>query len=135
MGRNLFDTIDGPHGWNDEMGYGAQHAATPPFFVVTHRGAPDSQRLKLDFTFLDTPANAVARARDAAGDRAVFVMGGGSVIRQCVLEGLVDELRLHISPVVLGGGTPLFTDGDRVQFVQTEVRPSATAVHVTYARS
>src|SRR4051812_49020051 len=46
MGRNLFDVIDGPDGWNDEMGYGAQHAAQPPFFVVTHR-PPASVRLGL----------------------------------------------------------------------------------------
>ena len=36
MGRRLFDIIDGPNGWNDEMAYGAGHAATPPVFVVTH---------------------------------------------------------------------------------------------------
>src|SRR5687768_9589750 len=48
MGRNLFDVIDSPQGWNEEMGYGAAQAATPPFFVVTHR-APESVRLTHDF--------------------------------------------------------------------------------------
>lgn len=132
MGRNLFDVIDGPHGWNNEMGYGARHAAQPPFFVVTHRGPPPSQRLTLDFTFVDKPAIAVERARLAAGERDVVVMGGGSVIRQCVLDGLVDELLLHISPIVFGGGTPLFTEGDRVELTQVDARPSSTALHVTY---
>ena len=47
MGRRLFDIIDGPGGWNDEMGYGAGLAATPPFFVVTHH-APEEIRLALD---------------------------------------------------------------------------------------
>src|SRR5438552_1035820 len=51
MGRNLFDVIDAPQGWSDEMGYGAQHAATPPYFVVTH-AKPESLRLPLDFTFV-----------------------------------------------------------------------------------
>src|SRR5687768_17864753 len=51
MGRRLFDMVDGPHGWNDEMGYGAGHAATPSFFVVTHV-APEKVRLELDFTFV-----------------------------------------------------------------------------------
>ncbi len=45
-------------------------------------------------------------------------MGGGSIIRQCVLEGLVDELVLHVSPIVFGGGTPLFVAGDRVELVR-----------------
>ena len=133
MGRTLFDIVDGPHGWNDEVGYGAQHAATPPFFVVTHRGRPDHVRLEHDFTFVPDPKSAVAAARDAAGGKDVVVMGGGSVIRQCVLAGLVDELSLHVSPIVFGGGTPLFGDGDRVELRQTGVRPSATAIHVTYA--
>src|SRR5688500_2371596 len=51
MGRRLFDVIDGPHGWSDDMGYGAGHAGAPPFFVVTH-SAPKEIRLDLDFTFV-----------------------------------------------------------------------------------
>src|SRR3954453_2081656 len=47
MGRPLFDIIDGPQGWNDEVGYGAKEAGTPPFFVVTH-SKPESMRLALD---------------------------------------------------------------------------------------
>jgi dihydrofolate reductase len=131
MGRNLFDVIDGPDGWSEEMGFGAQYAARPPFFVVTHRPV-EKTRLPFDFTFVDDPATAVGRATGAAGDRNVVVMGGGSIVRQCVLGALTDELVLHISPIVFGGGTPLFTDGDRVELVQTNVRPSANAVHVTY---
>jgi dihydrofolate reductase len=135
MGRTLFDTVDAPGGWNDEMGYGAQHAATPPFFVVTHRGRPDHVRLTHDFTFVSDPKSAVDAALEVAGDKDVVIMGGGSVIRQCVLDGLVDELSLHVSPIVFGGGTPLFVDGDRVELRQRDVRPSATAIHVTYLRA
>src|SRR5687767_10898910 len=52
MGRNLFDIIDAPDGWSDEMGYGAgRGGATPPFFVVTH-APPASVRLDLSFTFV-----------------------------------------------------------------------------------
>src|SRR5271154_4745833 len=50
MGRRLFDFVDGPNGWNDQLGYGAELAATPPFFVVTH-SVPTSVRLSLGFTF------------------------------------------------------------------------------------
>jgi hypothetical protein len=42
---------------------------------------------------------------------------------------------LHVSPVVFGGGTPLFVEGDRVELRQRAVRPSATAIHVTYVRA
>ena len=133
MGRNLFDVIDGPGGWDDEMGYGATEVGRPPFFVVTHE-APASRRLTdLDFTFVtDGVAAAIDAARAVAGDRDVVLMGGGDVIRQAVEAGLVEELRLHISPLVLGAGTPLFGPGFRQEYAITEVRPSANATHVTY---
>jgi len=133
MGRRLFDTIDRPKGWNDEMGYGAGLAATPPFFVVTH-SKPEAVRLDLDFTFVtDGLESAIAQARAAAGDKDVVVMGGGDVVRQCVETGLADELRIHLSPIVLGAGTPLFGDGGvRRELVQRSVLVSSTATHLTY---
>src|ERR1700675_2954558 len=48
MGRRLFDIVDGPHGWNDEVGYGAKHAELPRFFVVTH-SKREAILLPLDF--------------------------------------------------------------------------------------
>ena len=132
MGRRLFDIVDAPQGWNEEMGYGAGHAATPPFFVVTH-SPPAQVRLDLRFTFVtEGPAVAVERARVAAGDKAVVVMGGGDVIRQCLDAGVVDELRIHLSPIVLGAGTPLLAGADRHELVQRSVRVSANATHLVY---
>jgi dihydrofolate reductase len=132
MGRRLFDIIDGPHGWSDDMGYGAEHAATPPFFVVTH-SVPDKVRLDLEFAFVtDGPAAAIEQARAASGPKKVVVMGGGDVVRQCVDAGLADELVIHLSPIVLGSGTPLFTGSSRRALVQRSVRVSATATHLTY---
>ena len=132
MGRRLFDIIDGPDGWTDEMGYGAGLAGSPPFFVVTHE-PPPAVRLDLSFTFVtDGVAAAVEQARAAAGDKDVVLMGGGDVIRQAVDEGLLDELRIHLSPVVLGGGTPLFGGAAPRQLVQRDVRVSSTATHVVY---
>jgi dihydrofolate reductase len=134
MGRRLFDVVDDPRGWNDEMGYGATHAATPPFFVVTH-AAPESVRLVHDFTFVtDGVAAAIERAKAVAEDGDVVVMGGGELIRQVVEAGLADELSLHLSPVVLGGGTPLFGPGPQVRLVQRSVRVSSTATHLVYGR-
>jgi dihydrofolate reductase len=133
MGRRLFDIIDGPGGWNDEMGYGAGLAATPPFFVVTHQ-PPATLRLDLAFTFVtDGVAAAIDAARAAADGGHVVVMGGGDVIRQCIRARLVDELRIHLAPIILGGGTPLFQPGDRVELVQRDVLVSPHATHLTYA--
>lgn len=132
MGRRLFDIVDGPGGWNDDMGYGAELAGTPPFFVVTH-AAPEKVRLGLDFTFVtDGVGAAVTQARDAAGAKDVVIMGGAEVIRQCLDHGLVDELSIHLAPIVLGAGTPLFAGVGRHRLVQRTVRVSPVATHVTY---
>jgi dihydrofolate reductase len=132
MGRNLFDVVDGPDGWNDDMGFGAGHAARPRFFVVTHE-PPASVRLGLDITFVtDGVEAAVTRAREAAGDRDVVVMGGGDVVGQTIDQGLADEIVLHVSPIVLGGGTPLFARTGRRELAQRSVRVSPHATHITY---
>lgn len=133
MGRRLFDIIDGPGGWNDEMGYGAGLAATPPFIVVTH-APPRKVRLDLRFAFVtDGVEAAVEQARTAAGDdKDVVIMGGGDVIRQCVDAGVVDELHIHLAPIVLGGGTPLFAGSSRRELVQRSVRVSSNATHLVY---
>ena len=96
---------------------------------------PASVRLAAthDITFvLEGPAAAVRAARAAAGDRDVYVMGGGSLVGSCLAEGLLDVLQLHLSPEVLGSGTPLFAGVGRHRMVQREVRASSSAVHVTY---
>jgi dihydrofolate reductase len=98
----LFDFVDGRHG-TGEMGYGADLATTPPFFVVTS-SEPDFVRLASshDFTFVpDGPAAAVEQARAVAGaEDAFIIMGGGTLIRGCVAAGLLDRPRLHLSPIV-----------------------------------
>lgn len=63
-----------------------------------------------------------------------MIMGGGDVIGQALEQGLVDELRLHLAPILLGGGTPLFKPGTRQMYRQRNVRPSRNAVHLTYER-
>ena len=107
MGRRLFDIVDGPGGWNEDMGYGADQTGTPPFFVVTHAPPQDvrlERELGMRFTFVDDLAAAVDQARAAATHGDVVIMGGGDVIGQALEQGLVDELRIHLAPMLLGGG-------------------------------
>ena len=61
-------------------------------------------------------------------------MGGGDVIAQAIEQGLVEELHLHLAPMIIGGGTPLFRGGIREQYRQADVRPSSNAVHLVYER-
>jgi len=133
MGRRLFDIVDGPHGWSDEMGYGARAVGQQPVLVVT-RTPPDTVRLADRFTFVvDGVGSAVRKAIVLAEDRDVVVMGGAEIIRGCLEAGLLDEVRLHLSPVLLGSGTPLFDNGTTPRTLrQIHVRASGTATHLTY---
>lgn len=141
MGRRLFDVVDGPQGWDERTGYGAGEAGTPPFVVVTS-SPPASVRLTdLDWTFVTTglaAAVAVARERAEAAseeqgkDLDVVVMGGGATIASALAAGLVEVLSLHLAPLVLGAGTPLFTGGEPRALVQRSVTPSSTATHLVY---
>jgi len=130
VGRRTFDFIDGRHGWDaDGAGDGR-----PPIFVVTaHR----PRRVRLDgwFEFVtDGIGAALKLARDAAGERDVMIMGGGHLGRQYLYAGLVDELRIHLAPIVLGDGTPLFerTTMPPVRLVQRETVSTPNAIHLTY---
>ncbi|MFC9095390.1 MULTISPECIES: dihydrofolate reductase family protein [unclassified Streptomyces] len=141
LGRRLFDLVDGPNGWDDMTGYGAREVGKPAFIVVT-TSPPESVRLiDLDWTFVTTglpDAIATARRRAAAAssdsgkELDVVLMGGGATVGSAVDAGLVDGLTLHLAPVVLGGGTPLFTGGTRRTLVQRSVTSTSTATHLTY---
>ena len=134
MGRRTFDTVDAPSGWSEVRGYGADQDGRPPFFVVTST-RPGTVRLadSHDIRFvLDGPAAAVRAAREAASERDVYVMGGGSLVGGCLADGLLDVLQLHLSPEVLGAGTPLFAGVGRHRLVQRSVRTSASTTHLTY---
>jgi len=132
MGRRLFDIVDGPNGWSDDEGYGPGIKATPPVFVVTHR-KPQTVRLKRQMTFItDGVGAAIAAARKAAGHKDAVVMGGADVISQSLTTGLVDELRIHLAPVMLGAGTRLFKGAESARLVQAAVRVSQRATHLTY---
>lgn len=80
-----------------------------PVFVVTHHEREPLTLSDTTFTFVtDGIESALVQARDAAGSKDVMVGGGASVINQYLAAGLLDELELHVAPIVLGGGSQLF---------------------------
>ncbi len=101
MGRRTFDI--GEPLWGEDGAFGM------PCVVLTRRGRPDLIRGPTRFAFVtDGLAAGLAAARAAAGDKNVCVMGGPATVGRFVAAGLVDELRLHVAPVMLGAGTRPF---------------------------
>jgi dihydrofolate reductase len=111
--------------WGDKNPWGI------PVFVVTHR--PEEQPPGDDFVFVGSLVEAVDRAKIAAGDKQVHVMGGADVIRQALAARLVDELTIIIAPVTLGAGKRLFDGfGERLELEQLGVRQSRFATFIDY---
>ena len=134
MGRKMFGGGSGP--WNQEWKgwWGDEPPYHMPVFVLTHhpRG-PLTMRGGTTFNFVtDGIASALAQARAAAGDRAVSIAGGASTIRQYLAAGSLDELYLHIVPVLLGAGERLLEDvGDPV-LEPIKVVASPAVTHIKY---
>lgn len=82
---------------------------------------------------LEPAASAIEQASAAAGDKLVHIMGGAGIIQQALAAGLVDELFLHVAPVILGDGTRLFEKlGGPEQLERTEVIESLHTTHLRY---
>jgi dihydrofolate reductase len=134
MGRNMFGPGRGEWDaswtgwWGDDPPY---HV---PVFVLTHHPrAPLTMRGGTTFTFVTGGVDdAIARAREAAGDGDVSVAGGASTVRQVLSAGLLDELLLHIVPVVLGSGERLLEDVGDPTLTPVDVVASPRVTHVRY---
>jgi dihydrofolate reductase len=111
--------------WGDKNPWGI------PLFVVTHR--PVEQPPGGHFVFVGSLAEAIGRAKAAAGDKQVHVMGGADLIRQALAARLVDELTIIIAPVTLGAGKRLFDGfGEPLEFAHLGVRQSRFATFIDY---
>lgn len=125
--RNYEDSIrwwgaDGPTG-----------DARLPVFVVSHT-RPDELPEDGVYVFCDGIEEALAQAQAAAGDRTVCVMGGAEVAQQYLKAGLVDEISIHLAPVLLGGGLRLFDHlGDRrIRLENLSSQQTAAATHLRF---
>ena len=137
MGRKMFSGGSGP--WEDDPRSMGWWGDEPPFhtavFVLTHHPRePVEMEGGTTFYFVtDGVESAVEQARAAAGDRDVSVAGGGAAIQQALAAGLVDELQVHVAPILLGGGTRLFGEGsDPVRLEATRVLSSPRATHLRF---
>ena len=127
MGRRVYDTIEG---WGDEDPFGM------PCFIVTHRAHGERVRGATTYTFVtDGPVEALERARSAAGEKDVTIMGGANLVQQFIAAGLVDELRVHVVPVLFGAGARLFdlTGLDQIELELTRCVTTPNATHLRYA--
>jgi dihydrofolate reductase len=128
MGKRMFDL--GEISWPEDAPF---HT---PVFVVTHeRRDPWLRPGGTTFYFVnDGIESALARAREAAGERDVRVAGGGATILQYLNAGLIDEFSIALSPVLFGGGTRLFegVDASRVALMPIRGETTQRVTHLTY---
>jgi dihydrofolate reductase len=132
MGRRMADGGEIP--WGDDPPF---HA---PVFVVTHRPRATLEREGgTSFTYVtDGIASAVSQAKAAAGDKNVAVAGGGRLVRQVLQAGLLDQLELHIVPVVLGDGLRLLDPDlgldakEAIELTVDRVVSTPEATHIRY---
>ena len=137
MGRQMFSGGEGP--WEDDANANGWWGDEPPFhkpvFVLTHHTREPLVLKGTTFTFVtDGLDSAIDDARAAAAEQDVLVAGGADTIDQAIRAGLVDELQLHLAPVLLGAGARLF-DGvapELPRFEITQVIESPLVTHLRY---
>jgi dihydrofolate reductase len=127
MGRTSFDKNEGDGGWGD----GGPLGDTPCFVVTHHKPARPHPPV---YTFVtDGVASAIEQARNAAGSGMAVTLHGATVMQQALPLGLVDEFRVHVVPVLLGGGTPLFGGLDSaITLERTRVLATPAATHLVF---
>ncbi|GHF23830.1 dihydrofolate reductase family protein [Pseudolysinimonas yzui] len=134
MGRNMFGpdrgewNLDWRGWWGDEPPY---HG---PVFVLAHRErAPVEMAGGTTFHFVtDGIHAALERARAEAGERNVSIAGGPATLNQYLAAGLVDELRLHVTPTIAGRGERVFEGVPAQRWEQISVRATTLVTHLVY---
>ena len=135
MGRGMFGPPEGGpweeswHGW-----WGEDPPFHMPVVVLTHHAREPLTLSDTTFNFVtDGIESALAQAREAAGDKDVFIGGGASIINQYLAAGLVDEIELHVVPLLLGSGARLLEGvGPEIKLEQLRAVEAPGVTHLKY---
>ena len=134
MGRGKFGGGPGP--WDDawQGWWGDEPPFHMPVFVLTHHEREPLTLSDTTFNFVtDGIKSALEQARTAAGEKDVTIGGGADAINQYLAAGLLDELELHVVPIVLGGGARLFEGvGPELRLEQIRSIDAPGVTHLKY---
>ena len=127
IGRGAYRTGEDSGGWD-----GTPYAV--PHFVITHQPPAPLPGRTVEFIFVtDGVAAAIDAAKGAAGNRYATIGGGADIARQALAASLVDELQLHVVPILVGDGIRLFDNFDRGwQLSRIRVIDGPTVTHLRY---
>ncbi len=134
MGRNMFGPVRGEWDRDWRGWWGKEPPYHGPVFVLTHHAHEPIEMLGgTTFYFItDGIRSALDQARAAAGERNISIAGGASTVNQYLAAGLLDELRLHITPCILGAGERVFDGVPPQRLERVSVRAASLVTHVTY---
>ena len=136
-GASLGAIISGRHNYDLAVPYwnadGPTGPARVPTVVVTHSVPQDIPNGGV-YRFADGIEAALEKAQEVAGDKDVAVMGGGNIAAQFIKLGLVDEISIHLVPVLFGSGIRLFEHlgSEHLQLETTEVTETKEAIHLRF---
>src|SRR5262245_19524164 len=134
MGRNMFSAGRGE--WDESWRgwWGEDPPYHRPVYVLTHfpRAALQMHGGTTFYFVTDGPESALRQAQRAAGERDVPVAGGAATVRQFIRLGKLDELYLHIVPILLGSGERLLEDAGEPKLTPVEVVASPAVTHIRY---
>ena len=135
MGRNMFGPVGGGD-WGDGSWQGWWGDDPPfhyPVFVLTHHEREPLELSDTTFNFVtDGIESALDQAQEAAGDQNVKLSGGADVARQYLAAGLIDEMELHVVPVLLGSGERLLDDVGDLELEQIRAVEAPGVTHLKY---
>lgn len=133
--RNTGAVITGGHTY--KIAIDEPWGGVTPFHVPAFVVSSSLTTVKDGFTIARGITDALAKAKAAAGDKDVWVMGGASIIQQFIKEGLFDKLHIHIAPVLLGSGLRLFDHigNEHIELINTTTVDTPGAIHLRLRKS